>query len=181
VIGVIYHVSQMRLIIGFGGNLGDPAAAFARALDALADDGWVLFTSRLWQTRAVGPPQPDYLNAAAVVDWPRNPRALLARCRELEVAAGRNHGTDERWGPRVLDLDLLLADGVVCRGPGLEVPHPRFHERRFALEPAAEVAPFWVHPLLGQTVAELAEAARPTVDDGSVVALDELAEPPESR
>ncbi len=171
-IGVIYHDPKMRLIIGLGGNLGDPAAAFASALDALGDDGWILSTSRLWQTLAVGPEQPDYLNAAAVIHWPGDLRALLARCRELEVAAGRDRTTEERWGPRVLDLDLLLVDGVVCRGPELEVPHPRFHERRFALEPAAEVAPEWVHPLLGRSVSALAEAARPAVDDGAVRVLE---------
>lgn len=162
----------MQVMIGFGANLGDPAAAFAGALDALGEDGWVLFTSRLWQTRAVGPEQPDYLNAAAVVNWPRDPRSLLARCRELETAAGRNRSAEERWGPRVLDLDLLLAENVVCAGSRLQLPHPRFHERRFALEPAAEVAPEWVHPLLGRTVAELTEAARPAVEDGAVRALE---------
>lgn len=171
-IEVIYDGLRMRLIIGFGGNLGDPATAFAGALDALADGSWVLSTSRLWQTRAVGPAQPDYLNAAAVIHWPADLSALLARCRELEVAAGRNRATEKRWGPRVLDIDLLLADGFVCRGPGLEVPHPRLHERRFALEPAAEVAPDWVHPLLGRSVSELAEAARPAVDDGAVRVLE---------
>jgi len=172
VIEVIYDGLQMRLIIGFGGNLGDPATAFAGALDALADEGWVLSTSQLWQTRAVGPAQPDFLNAAAVFHWPGDLSALLARCRELEFAAGRDRTTEERWGPRVLDLDLLLADGVVCRGPELEIPHPRFHKRRFALEPAAEVAPEWVHPLLGRSVSELADAARPAVDDGAVRVLE---------
>lgn len=171
----------MQVMIGFGANLGDPAAAFAGALDALGEDGWVLFTSRLWQTRAIGPEQPDFLNAAAVVDWPADPRALLARCRELETAAGRNRSAEERWGPRVLDLDLLLAENVVCAGSRLHLPHPRFHERRFALEPAAEVAPEWLHPLLGRTVAELAEAARPAIDDGSVTALGEAAQPPAAR
>ena len=171
-IGVIYHGSKMHLMIGLGGNLGDPATAFAQALDALADDAWVLFTSRLWQTRAVGPEQPDYLNAAAVISWPGDPRSLLARCRELEKAAGRDRTMEERWGPRVLDLDLLLAEDFICAGPGLQVPHPRLHERRFALEPAAEVAPGWIHPFFGQTVAELAEAMRPDMDDGAVRVLE---------
>jgi 7,8-dihydro-6-hydroxymethylpterin-pyrophosphokinase len=72
----------------------------------------------------------------------------------------------------LLDLDLLLAEDAVCVGPGLQVPHPAFHERRFALEPAAEVAPLWVHQLLGRTVAQLAEAARPAVDDGAVRVLE---------
>lgn len=171
-IGVIYDGSKMRLVIGFGGNIGDPAEAFARALEALAEDGWVLFTSRLWQTRAVGPEQPDYLNAAAVLTWSGDPRALLARCRELEEAAGRDRTVEEQWGPRTLDLDLLLAEDFICAGPELQLPHPRFHERRFALEPAAEVAPGWVHPLFGQTISELAEAMRPDVDDGAVRVLE---------
>lgn len=160
---------MLRVILGFGGNLGDPATAFARALDALADEAWIISTSSIWQTRAVGPAQPDYLNAAAVIHWTGGgPRALLQRCRVLEAEAGRNRAGEERWGPRVLDLDLLLAEDVVCVGPTLQLPHPRFHERRFALEPAAEVAPQWIHPLLGRTVTELAEAARPAMDDGAV-------------
>lgn len=171
-IGVIYDGSKMRLVIGFGGNVGDPAEAFARALEALAEDGWVLFTSRLWQSRAVGPEQPDYLNAAAVLTWSGDPRSLLALCRELEKAAGRDRSSEERWGPRTLDLDLLLAEDFICVGPELQLPHPRFHERRFALEPAAEVAPGWVHPLFGRTISELAEAMRPDVDDGTVRVLE---------
>lgn len=164
---------MLRVILGFGGNLGDPATAFARALDALGDEGWIISTSRLWQTRAVGPAQPDYLNAAAVVHWSGGgPGALLHRCRALEAVAGRDRTSEERWGPRLLDIDLLLVDGVVCAGPDLQVPHPRFHERRFALEPAAEVAPHWIHPLLGRTVTGLAEAARPAMDDGAVRVLE---------
>jgi 2-amino-4-hydroxy-6-hydroxymethyldihydropteridine diphosphokinase len=76
------------------------------------------------------------------------------------MAAGRDRAQEERWGPRTLDLDLLIADSAVCRGPGLELPHPRFHLRRFALEPAAEVAPRWIHPLIGLTIEALAEKAR---------------------
>jgi 2-amino-4-hydroxy-6-hydroxymethyldihydropteridine diphosphokinase len=163
---------MLRVVLGLGGNLGEPATAFAAALDALADEGWIVATSRLWRTEAVGPEQPEYLNAAATIHWPGSPISLLERCRELERLAGRDRANEQRWGPRVLDLDLLLGDGVVCVGPALQLPHPRFHDRRFALEPALEVAPEWVHPLLGQTVAELAEAARPAVDDQSVIALE---------
>ena len=163
---------MLRVVLGLGGNIGDPALAFAAALAEFSDDGWIIATSRLWQTVAVGPEQPDYLNAAAVIHWPGGPRALLEKCRALEAEAGRDRGTEERWGPRALDLDLLLADGLVCRGPKLELPHPRFHQRLFALEPAAEVAPEWLHPLLGETVSELVEARRPNEPDGSVVALE---------
>jgi len=150
----------MEILIGLGGNLGQPEAAFAEALEVLANEGRVMAVSRLWRTRPVGPSQPDYLNAAALIDWPAVPRSLLQRCRELELVAGRNRAREERWGPRDLDLDLLIARSAVCRGPDLELPHPRLHERRFALEPATEVVPDWVHPLLGLTIEELAEKAR---------------------
>ncbi len=150
----------MEILIGLGGNLGKPGVAFAQALEALAQKGRVKAVSRLWRTRPVGPSQPDFLNAAAVIDWPAGPRSLLDRCRELEAASGRDRAREQQWGPRTLDLDLLIAASTVRRGPDLELPHPRLHERRFALEPAAEVAPNWVHPLFGLTVEELAEQAR---------------------
>jgi 2-amino-4-hydroxy-6-hydroxymethyldihydropteridine diphosphokinase len=148
------------MVLGLGGNMGDSRKAFSGCLHALAAEGRIIAVSRLWCTRAVGPPQPDYLNAAVLIEWPAGPRALLARCLELEAMAGRDRSAEVRWGPRVLDVDLLFAESVVCRGPLLTLPHPRLHERRFALEPAAEVAPDWTHPLLGRTVLELAEDAR---------------------
>ena len=150
----------MRILLGLGSNLGESKVAFSRCIASLAAEGSIDAISRLWRTRAVGPPQPDYLNGAIVIDWPAGPRSLLSRCLEIEVKAGRDRAKEERWGPRVLDLDLLLAEAVVCRGPVLELPHPRLHERRFALEPAAEVAPNWVHPLLGRTIEDLAKEAR---------------------
>ena len=152
--------SEMEILIGLGGNLGQPEVAFSQALEGLANEGRVMAVSKLWRTRPVGPPQPDYLNAAALIDWPAAPGALLHRCRELEVVAGRNREQEERWGPRDLDLDLLIARSAVCRGPDLDLPHPRLHERRFALEPAAELVPDWLHLLLGETIRELAITAR---------------------
>jgi len=150
----------MEILVGLGGNLGRVDETFARALETLAGDGQVVAASRLWRTRPVGPPQPDFLNAAAVIDWPGGPRSLLHRCRELETGAGRDRAREELWGPRVLDLDLLMASMAVLRGAELEIPHPRFQRRRFALEPAAEVAPRWIHPLLGHTIETLAAQAR---------------------
>ena len=150
----------MRVILGLGGNLGDVRDSFVTALGALGDVGRIGAVSRLWRTRAVGPPQPDYLNDAALLEWPSDPRQLFARCLELERAAGRDRSREERWGPRALDIDLLLAENFVSVGPTLTLPHPRFHTRRFALEPAAEIAPEWTHPLLGRTIADLAAEAR---------------------
>jgi len=162
---------MIRVVLGLGGNVGDSQRIFSDCLETLATDGRILKVSRLWRTRAVGPRQPDYLNAAAIVEWPTGLHSLLARCHELEAGAGRDRGLEERWGPRALDLDLLLAETAVCRGPELELPHPRFHRRRFALEPAAEVAPNWVHPLLGLTIEALAEEARQREPDAILEVL----------
>lgn len=162
---------MVRVVLGLGGNKGDCRMAFSKCLAALAAEGRVVEVSRLWRTRAIGPPQPDYLNAAALVEWPAGPRALLARCLELEAAAGRERSAEVPWGPRTLDIDLLLSESVVCRGPVLTLPHPRLHERRFALEPAAEAAPNWTHPLLGRTIAKLAEEAREREPDAIVEVL----------
>ena len=151
---------MLRVLLGFGSNLGESGNTFSSCLGRFADGGNIVGISRLWLTRAIGPPQPDYLNATILIEWPTSLRSLLSCCHELEVAAGRDRLAEERWGPRILDLDLLMANNIVCRGPLLELPHPRFHQRRFALEPAAEVAPGWVHPLLGLTIEELAEEAR---------------------
>ena len=150
----------MEILIGLGANLGQPGAAFARALELLSAGGCVRAVSRLWRTVAIGPAQPDFLNAAAVIDWPAGPRDLLARCRELESLAGRDRAHERRWGPRALDLDLLIAASAVCRGPVLDLPHPLLHQRRFALEPAAEIAPHWTHQVLGRSLFELCEEAR---------------------
>ena len=165
-------LTMVRVLLGLGSNLGSSRAAFATCLERLAAEGRVIETSRLWRTRAIGPPQPDYLNAAAVIDWPKGPRSLLVRCHELEATAGRDRSLEERCGPRHLDLDLLLAEAAVCRGPALDVPHPRLHERRFALEPAAEIAADWIHPLLGLTIEELAEEARRREPDAILDVLE---------
>ena len=149
-----------RILLGLGSNLGESQITFSRCIERLSAEGTIIAISRLWRTQAVGPPQPDYLNGAIVIDWPAGPRSLLSRCLDLEAQAGRDRSQEEKWGPRVLDLDLLLAETVVCRGPELELPHPRFHRRRFALEPAFEVAPEWTHPLLGCTITELVHEAR---------------------
>jgi 2-amino-4-hydroxy-6-hydroxymethyldihydropteridine diphosphokinase len=153
-------ITVMEIVIGLGGNLGEPQGAFRRALEALSAEGRVTAVSSLWRTRPVGPSQPEFLNAAILIEWPQGPKHLLRTCRDLEVGEGRDRAQEERWGPRVLDLDLLIAQSFVCRGPVLEIPHPQLHNRGFAVEPAAELVPKWIHPLLGRTIEDLAKEAR---------------------
>lgn len=151
----------MELLLGLGGNLGDPPRAFRVALAALGREHRVTAASRLYRTEPEGPPQPRYWNMVVRLDLERPLLDLLDTCQGLERAAGRERSGEGRWGPRPLDLDLLASPGVVHRGPRLELPHPRFHRRAFALVPAAEVAPGWVLPGSGRTLEELAvEATR---------------------
>ena len=107
-----------------------------------------------------GPPQGPYLNAAVVVETDLDPHGLLAVARRLERAAGRDGsgGADaERWGPRTLDVDVLLCDDLVLRDDSLTVPHPRMAERAFVLAPLAEIARDWVVPGTQKTVERLLE------------------------
>jgi 2-amino-4-hydroxy-6-hydroxymethyldihydropteridine diphosphokinase len=138
-------------------------------MEALEECHRVLAVSALYRTRAVGPPQPDYVNGAALLQTDADPLSLLRQCRSIEKAVGRCREDEQRWGPRVLDLDLLMVDHLVRRGPMLELPHPRFHQRAFALVPAAELVPDWIHPLIGRTIGNLADDARREEPDSVVV------------
>lgn len=137
-----------RAYVGLGSNLGDRCATLARALELLAGRPGieVLGTSSFRETEPVGYlDQPLFLNAAAVVETTLSPRALLAALLDVERELGRTR-TGPRYGPRTVDLDLLLMDGIVIDEPGLAVPHPRLHERAFALAPLAELEPSLMVP-----------------------------------
>lgn len=129
--------------IGLGGNLGDVAATLHEALHALdALPGTRLArASRLYRTPAWGnTAQPDFVNAAALLETQLDVRDLLDALLDIERRFGREREHGERWGPRTLDLDLLLYGDAVIDEPGLRVPHPHLHERAFALLPLAEIA-----------------------------------------
>lgn len=149
-----------RVLLGLGSNLGDRDANLVAALDRLEEENAlsVVAMSTIRTTSPVGgPPQPDYRNAAALAETHLPPRKLLAAMQRAEERVGRRPG-GERWGPREVDVDLLLYGAETIDEPGLVVPHPRMTERRFVLEPAAEIAPDMVHPGTGRTVRELLEA-----------------------
>jgi 2-amino-4-hydroxy-6-hydroxymethyldihydropteridine diphosphokinase len=133
-----------RSFVGLGSNLGDPQEQIRRALELLAvEDGVeVVAVSTLRETEPVGyADQPRFLNGAAEVRTSLSARQLLERLLGIERRLGRVRGEGPRFGPRTIDLDLLLHGDEVVSEPGLVVPHPRLHERRFALEPLAELDP----------------------------------------
>ena len=152
----------MQLLIGLGGNLGEVRTAFRAALTRIEahPEMRVLEVSNLYQTAPVGPSQPDFLNAAALLELSCAPARLLRQCHAIEKSAGRIRRIDEPWGPRPLDLDLLMTPDIVCRGPDLILPHPRFHLRAFALKPAVDLVADWVHPFLGRSLDSLCREKR---------------------
>lgn len=151
----------MRAFVAAGSNLGDRWANLGLAARALAAAPRVAVVraSHVWETAPLGPPQPRYLNAVLELDTLLPPRALLAALQEVEAQARRQRGL--RWGPRTLDLDLLLHGDQVLAEPGLTLPHPGLARRRFVLEPLCELAPDLVVPGDGRTVAALLAAAPP--------------------
>jgi 2-amino-4-hydroxy-6-hydroxymethyldihydropteridine diphosphokinase len=158
----------VRAYVGLGSNLGDRAAYLLLGLSALSrlPKTHLLRLSPVYETDPVGPPQPPYLNMVAELETELSPTGLLAEMLRIEKALGRERR--ERWGPRTLDLDLLLYGDLVLEEEGLSVPHPRLHERAFVLVPLLDLLPEGRHPLLGQSFAELlasldASSVRPLV------------------
>ncbi|MBR4986958.1 MAG: 2-amino-4-hydroxy-6-hydroxymethyldihydropteridine diphosphokinase [Proteobacteria bacterium] len=163
-----------EVLIGLGGNLGDVEITFMRAVSLLCSDLVGVRMSRVYRSvarydkpGAVEPsePVPDYFNAVLRAGTYWSPEALLARLLEVERVLGRVRPAPE-CSPRPLDLDLLLYGDVVMRptmAGGLELPHPRMHLRDFVMVPACEVAPEWVHPVLGVPLCEI------TAADGGLV------------
>lgn len=133
-----------RAYLGLGSNQGERAAHLQFAVDRLAERaGRVVAVSPVYETEPVGgPAQPDYLNAVVAVDTDLSPRELLGVAKALEAQAGRVPPDPERrWGPRPLDIDILLVGDERVDEPDLVVPHPRIHQRAFVLAPLTDVAP----------------------------------------
>lgn len=143
------------VFIGLGSNLGDRRALLARGLAALAGAGFgIARESSLYLTEPVdAPPQDWFVNGVAAGHTSLSPEELLAACLEVERALGRERAVYH--GPRTLDLDILIYGDERRDGPGLTLPHPRMHERRFVLAPLCELAPDLRHPRLGVTMREL--------------------------
>lgn len=153
--------------IALGSNLGDSRKIIQQALVSLSHRPGidVVAQSSLYQTVAVGPPQPDVLNACALLNASLSAHDLLDHLLDVERHFGRVRC--ERWGPRTLDLDLLFYGQAIITETTLHIPHPRLRERAFVLIPLAEIAPDWHDPLSGQAIRSLCQA----VDSAGVRSL----------
>lgn len=158
-------MTRLPVYLGIGSNVGDRGAHVRHALDRLGQlpGTRVVAASSVRETAPVGPvEQGAYLNAAVLIETGLGARGLLARLQEIERERGRDRRAETRWGPRTLDLDILVyADRVLCE-PGLTIPHPRMHERRFVLGPLVEIAAELVVPGMHQTVGELLASLDPS-------------------
>jgi 2-amino-4-hydroxy-6-hydroxymethyldihydropteridine diphosphokinase len=143
-------------VVGLGANLGDRLATLKSAVLALGEHGSLLGVSHLYETAAVGPPQPDYLNAAVLLESSLAPGSLLRTLLAVEQAHGRERR--ERWGARTLDLDLLFSPALVLHEPSLTLPHPELGRRAFALAPLLDVLPDACDPVSGVRYSDLFNA-----------------------
>lgn len=145
----------VRAGLGFGGNLGDPATQIRAALDAVAalPSTRLLAASSLYRSRAWGvTDQPDFINACAIVETGLSARGLLDACLAIERTMGRDRAAALRWGPRLIDIDLLFHGEDIHEDATLTLPHPHLFTRNFVLAPLAEIAPEL--SIAGRSVAE---------------------------
>ena len=149
--------NQGNVAIGMGSNLGESLDTLKNAIQTLDEiPGINLITYSNWyRTKPIGPPQPDYINGCALLKVELTPHNLLEILLEVEQKFKRVRL--EHWGPRTLDLDLILYDDLILDTPNLQIPHPRMRERAFVLVPLAEIAPDWIDPVSGQTIVKLLE------------------------
>ncbi len=145
-----------RVFLGIGSNIGDRAANITRVRRLLEETAGVrvVAMSSLIETRPVGyEDQRDFINAVAEIRTSRGPRELFEEIKRIEREMGRT--ATFRYGPRVIDIDILLFGDRVVDDPDLTIPHPRMHKRRFVLDPLAEIAPEVVHPVLREKIIDI--------------------------
>ncbi|HTZ96087.1 MAG TPA: 2-amino-4-hydroxy-6-hydroxymethyldihydropteridine diphosphokinase [Terriglobales bacterium] len=145
--------------LSLGSNVGDRAANLNDAVERLRSLGEVLAVSSFYETEPVEfTAQPWFLNCAVKLDTEKMPKQLLAGILDLEQQMGRKRRREQKKGPRTIDIDILLFGNSIIDTKGLTVPHPSMHERRFVLEPLAEIAADIRHPAFKKTIRELRDA-----------------------
>jgi 2-amino-4-hydroxy-6-hydroxymethyldihydropteridine diphosphokinase len=149
-----------RVYLSLGSNVGDRAANLNTAIDRMGTLGKVMAVSSFYETEPVEfAAQPWFLNCAVELDTEKMPKQLLASILDIEKEMGRRRVQEK--GPRTLDIDILLFGNSIIQTKGLTIPHPAMHERRFVLEPLAEIAPEARHPIIKRTVRELRDSLPP--------------------
>jgi 2-amino-4-hydroxy-6-hydroxymethyldihydropteridine diphosphokinase len=150
-------MSRYDVFLGIGSNLGERGGFLARGVEEIKSipDSKIVWVSPVYETEPYGrKDQPPFLNAALQLDTALPPDELFSHLKAIERKVGRTGG--ERWGPRELDIDILIYDGLVFDRDGLKVPHPDMEQRNFVLVPLKDIAPDLVHPVTGLTVTEMA-------------------------
>jgi 2-amino-4-hydroxy-6-hydroxymethyldihydropteridine diphosphokinase len=138
-----------------GSNLGDRHLFLNQAIEYINNDiAPVLKISSIYETQSWGKTDaPDYLNQVIVLQTALSAREVLEKALHIEAILGRQR--EERWGSRTIDIDILFYGQAVVNEPGLQIPHPQLHNRRFTLEPLAEIAPSFVHPVLNKNILQI--------------------------
>ncbi len=146
--------------IGIGSNLGNREENCEKAVSLLSEQGiTVIKRSSLHETEPWGvKEQPEFINMAVEAETDLSPEELLKKLQQIEIELGRDKG--ERWGPRIIDLDILFFDNLVVKTLVFEIPHPGIPEREFVLKPLAEIAPDKIHPIFKKSVKQLFEEIR---------------------
>ena len=161
-VAVSVHRRWGRAYLSIGSNMGDKEANLNQAIDSFYDDDncRVTAVSNFIETKPYGPVEQDnFLNGCLEIETLYSPQELLAKVNEIEAQAGRTR--DIHWGPRTLDIDIILYDDEIVQQSDLMIPHVEMHKRLFVLEPLNQIAPYAMHPIYNKTVSQLLEEIKP--------------------
>ena len=152
------------VLLLLGGNLGAVKERFNEVIATLRELGDIISSSSLYRSEAWGMGEaPDFLNQALVIRTPLKPEELLLQLKEIELSFGRQRKDSSAYESRTMDIDILLIDTLIIETPSLTVPHPRMHQRKFTMIPAAEIAGNWHHPVFNKKLASLAKDCEDTL------------------